>query len=230
MFVSSEITLAITLVVYMFVILIWFFGHIDEFGFSVNAFKFSIEPVSYDLGLTITYLFNLSGNGFFAEYNMMSLCTDTQWDVLSTGIDTNTTLNVADGKYDKSLYYIHIVYSVILFVSSALLLVIMCFIPVYHDSLNFGYIWTAFLIEMIWFPLYAIVYTMQGWITMMSPTILQGVLNIFKYVLRTVLTVVIVSEYAVSYAMCVVAVVGNLLYIIMYFYLRRRYKNVSGVT
>ena len=126
MFVSSEITLAITLVVYMFVILIWFFGHIDEFGFSVNAFKFSIEPVSYDLGLTITYLFNLSGNGFLAEYNMMSLCTDTQWDVLSTGIDTNTTLNVADGKYDKSLYYIHIVYSVILFVSSALLLVIMC--------------------------------------------------------------------------------------------------------
>lgn len=56
MFVSSEITLAITLVVYMFVILIWFFGHIDEFGFSVNAFKFSIAPVSYDLGLTITYL------------------------------------------------------------------------------------------------------------------------------------------------------------------------------
>ena len=50
------------------------------------------------------------------------------------------------------------------------------------------------------------------------------------YILRTVLTVVIVSEYAVSYAMCVVAVAGNLLYIIMYFYLRRRYKNVSGVT
>lgn len=223
LFLGHNAVLMITGLVYGVILLGWFFNNIVKLRFNIAALKFSIDSVSYNIGMTLVYVFginNLSSVGYLAEYNMMSLCTDTQWDVLSTGIDTDTTLNVVEGNYNKKLYIRHIAYSIILLVSSLILLFIVSLIPVYRDNLDFRYIFITLMMEMIWFPFYGVVYTMSSWITIMKPSILQAVVNFVRYSLRIILTFIIVSDYTVSFAMIGACVIGNIMIIGLYYYLR----------
>ena len=90
----------------MIVVIIICIRYIKIKHFRLNVFKgikYQISSMPSNIGMLIIYLFGLTDIngtiGFLASYNIMAMCTDTQWDILYSAIDTKTSLEVCNGNY-----------------------------------------------------------------------------------------------------------------------------------
>lgn len=225
-FIGSYIAMFVVGVLFGIILLILIirFG-VGKYVFNISSIKYGVDGLSSSFGMFVTYVFgirNMASAGVLAAYNIMSMCTDTQWDILDSAIDTDTTLSIVDNGYNKKLFINHLIFSIVLFLSGvATIFIINCF-PIYRDSIDFNYVWIVFLLECSWFPVYSVSYTMSSWIVLMHPNMGLAYINIIKYVVRASVTIYCISDYGVTIAMICAAVIGNLSKIVMYFYYKRK--------
>lgn len=120
-----------------------------KFGISIiEGLKYSMSYLPADVLMCFTYVFGYRnvtniGGEYFTAYNIEALCTDTQWDILDSGIDTAVTTEVCDNgnKNNKHLRLCCVLYSLILFGTSAIMLLLYALIFVEADM---GLVWKMF--------------------------------------------------------------------------------------
>lgn len=202
-----------------------------KFVFSIiNGLKFSLYNIPSDLGMIIIYTFGISAMSASSEvvlsaYNMMAMCTDTQWDILISANDTIGTIKVKTSEFIKStkrLYCNSIIYSLTLLLSSTVMLTICHMIPMYRNSINFNMVWLMFIIECIGFPIYSMRYTMSAWVAIEHPNGYTFIITMFTYVVRFMTVFLVKNDYRVSIGVVASAIVGNLCHISLYFYYRNK--------
>lgn len=156
-----------------------------------------------------------------AAYNAYALCTDTQWDVLSYVIDTDVTLDISDGKFNmKGSSKKYIIYSITLFISSVIMvLALKIFI---NFDLKICFI--ILIMECGLFPIYAIKYEVTSILIIYASEFWMTLTPIIVYSIRTVVTIVIKSNYALSYGVISSCVTGMALNIIMYVVYNKKIK------
>lgn len=201
-----------------------------KFKFSINAFKYSISPVSSSFCMMIVYILGISkmtnhSLEVLSAYNLMSMCCDTQWDAYSSSVDTNTTLHITSGKFEeqrRKLFIDAILHGILMIVLSASCVFICMTLPIYRDSINFKYVWIMFSLECLTFPLYGIQYTARSWTAVSHPNPFQALSNIIKYIIRTLVTLTLPTIYAVSEAVISSCIIGLIFEVCIYKYYRKR--------
>lgn len=168
-----------------------------------DGIKYSVASLPTNALMSVIYIFGYVRassvpGGYFQAYNIEALCTDTQWDILSSGIDTAVTTEICkNGTRNKKQYIISaILYSILLYISSALMLLI--YLNIYTD-VDATKTWIIFLLECTGFPIYAIMYSIEAEVVILKPIKLIAVLAILRYVLRTIVTTFVNSPYAISF-------------------------------
>ncbi len=126
----------------------------------VDGIKYSLYEIPQSIGMTIIYAFGISSMAYrsaavLSAYNMMSMCTDIEWDIMHSSIDTIGTLKVKGKEFvnnKKSLFRDSAIYAIILILVSALTISVFEHIPSYKYSVDFNIVWTMFLLECLGFP------------------------------------------------------------------------------
>ncbi|MEG1837637.1 MAG: hypothetical protein RR203_07820 [Synergistaceae bacterium] len=188
--------------------------------------KYQMNSILGNISMFILYFFGMGsvyGDSvlIIGTYNLMLLCTDTQWDMLRTAIEVDTSLEVCKGNFEERkrvLFRNAVVFSLMLLLSS----VVMLFIGSLICPVNVKYLILFFLIENGFLPIFAVRYVMMGWVAIERPDkYLFYVLTIVN-VIRVVLTLTLQSVFAVSFALFIAnAVLGNGLQILLYLKARR---------
>lgn len=207
----------------------------QKFEFSIlDGIKYSLYDIPSDFGMIIIYVFGISTMSsnstiVLSAYNMMSMCTDTQWDILGSAIDTIGTLKVKTDEFiqkRKRLFISAIEYSVLLFGTSLLLIAFCSIIPTYRDSVNFGMVWIMFLLECSGFPLYGLRYMMSSWVAVEHPNGYSFIITAITYVVRFITMAMIKSDYRVCLGVVSSCIIGNLCHIFIY----RCYMSKTSLT
>lgn len=197
----------------------------------LNYMKYSLKDIPSSIGMLIIYGLGISkvttnSSVFLASYNAVAMSTDTQWDILSSSIDTNTSIKVLNNEYEKNkkkLFVGSIAYSILLMISS---IIIMLLLYITSDNLSIDVMFTMFLIECSWFPIYAIRYTMMSWLSIENPCKEIVIISTSNYILRTFASMTLTSNYALSIGVMISAIYANTLDIILYF---RKHKTNSNI-
>lgn len=212
----------------------------SKFGISiVDGIKYTMSELPHDVLMCMIYAtgYNKAASqvgGYFAAYNIEALCTDTQWDILDSGIDTAVTTDICENGdvNQKKSILASVVYSIILFASSAVTITV--YSMMYKD-VDIRKVITIFLVECGGFPIYAIMYCVADKIVISNPTALIAILGVVRYAVRFIVTSMVVSPYAISYGVVTSCVLGLVQWFIIYKYVNRkdkyneRYRESSGV-
>lgn len=202
-----------------------------KFDFRLyESLKYSLSSIPSSLGMLIVYSLGIGkvttqSDVYLASYNAVAMSTDVQWDILSSGIDTNTSIEVCEDNYESSkrkLFTNSVLYSLVLLVTSVMMMLIMYFTV---KDLNLGQMFIIFMLECIWFPLYAIKYVMVSWLSLESPCKEIFIFSTLNYILRTSISLVLSSKYALSIGVSCSAIFGNTIFIILYLVKRRKDRN-----
>jgi uncharacterized membrane protein YGL010W len=164
---------------------------------------------------------------FLASYNICAMCTDTQWDILSSVIDTTTSVEICDGTYEKNKKKIGrnaILWGIILFVSSLLMILVSYLFAAFSLKIAI----TILLLECVWFPLYSIRYSYEAWIKLEHGGAWLVAIYIVSYVIRTIITFTVKSEYNLSIGVLIIAVFSGVSICSLYFFQRKKYKVLKG--
>lgn len=206
-----------------------------KFKFSiVDGFKFSTFSIPQSLCMFIIYVYGVNfmqtqTTVMLAAYNMMSMCTDVQWDILSSAPDTIGSLECGKGTFlenRKKLFINSVLYSLLLFMSSLVLLVILSFVPVYRESVDFHAAFICFILECFMFPIYAIKYMMYSYLQIMHPSMIGFGIIIISHIFRFSTMIISNSDYKVALGVVSSALVGNTLSILYYLYCRHNENKV----
>lgn len=76
------------------------------FRFHLFGVKYTVTNLSEQIGMAVVYIFGLNKMGtsdicFLSAYNMMSMCTDVEWDVINSATDKYVTIEAASGKWNE---------------------------------------------------------------------------------------------------------------------------------
>jgi hypothetical protein len=193
----------------------------------VESIKMSYSSIASNISMFLIYslgLGTLKGSiAFLTAYNTMSMATDTQWDILYSAVDTNTSLSTLKGTYDSKKSKItkdSIIYSILLFISSLIALAIICL--TLNTDYKLAYIF--FLMECITFPLYAIKYSHIAWIECTNPTNKAFFLTASVYVVRIVTMIVVNNQYSLSLGVLIAALYDSTVYLIYYINERKKHE------
>lgn len=204
-----------------------------KFRFSIiKGMKYSIHDIAYCAFMFIIYFFGVHDMSstdvqILTAFNMLILCTDTQWDICGQSIDVSVSTYICDGVFEKNrkkIYRNNIMFSFIMMLSSFLLFVIM--IPI-HGDVNVEYVLVFMLIELSTMVPYGAIDTMSTYIGIMYPNAWIGVLTIWKYSVRILCQLFVPSMYAISIALPV-AVIADLPFRILLYRKARRKAMVSN--
>ena len=186
----------------------------------LQGWKIEVPGLVGEICMFIIYFFGLqksvSGSAvFLAAYNMAAMCTDSQWDILSSAIDTNTTKEVCNKSYEKnkkSIYIASIIYANLLLLSSLSMVLIgrTLFEFSLIDSL------TIILIECSTFTIFAIKYVETSWLQIEYAGIWMVITTVIGYVIRIILSMVLTSKYRLSIAVFFIAIYGFICITILY--------------
>lgn len=193
--IALSITLAV-LLIYVICLYVWQFKKFKiDFKFFKN-FKYESANIVSSLFMLAIYLFGFknafsAGEEYLVALNLVALCTDTQWDMLGA-ISTVAKVDISKGRYEyrkevKNAY----IYAGAVILSS----VIMSFAlaGAYNAKTTLVLIYLAFqVVDMLINPFSKIIstYTQLEY----SPTLNTVISLVFK-VIRTLLSVVIISPY-----------------------------------
>lgn len=220
---DNVLALIITAIVYMLLIITILIKNIHIKKFKINCvqgIKYEIPQIISNIAMFIIYFFGLSrvvtqSESLLIAYNIAAMCTDTQWDILSSAIDTNTSLHICNGTYEQNKKYIiksNIKYSLCLFASC----IIMVILNRLFKPFDLKYALIVVIIECGTFPLYAIKYTVQQWLNLMYSGILIGIIPILIYIIRITVSFTGSSDYTLSIGVLVTSLTGGLLTILLY--------------
>lgn len=192
----------------------------------IESIKMAYSSIASNGAMFLIYSFGmctLEGSEIFlSAYNAMTMATDTQWDILYSSIDTNTSIIVLDGEYEDKKHVMSsnaITYSLLLLATSAIALLIIC------ETLNVNkmFAFVLLLLECAQFPAYALKYVYQAWVECVCPNKLMFILTVSVYLVRIFTLFIVNNEYALSISVAVSAVYGNAMYFIFYMYMRKKY-------
>lgn len=177
-----------------------------QFRFCMNGMRFISVHLVSGIGMFTVYLFGLrnlcSDPAMLASYNMMSMCSDTQWDIIESAIDKHTTIGVCEGTWkEKKALLEGLLFGFVLFGTAVSCVLACSLLPVYRDSLDFKLVWTLVFVECTWFILSAVANVMEMWMAFEKPSRIQPFLMSFIYVIRISVTISCPSIWAVSIAM-----------------------------
>lgn len=198
-----------------------------------DSIKYSLCYIPTDIGMIIIYVFgisDMSSNSIavLSAYNLMSMCTDVQWDILRSALDTIGTLKTKAGKFiseRKRLFTDAVLYSFVVFLSSCLMIIICYFIPAYRNTINFTMVWIMFILECFGFPYYAIKYSALAWISVEHPNLYVFAIQAITYTARFITMYITPGAYNVSFSVVIACIVGNTLSMILYStYMRKELK------
>lgn len=177
-----------------------------RFLFDIRGLRFVSVHLVSSLGMFVVYLFGLrrlcTDPVMLAAYNMMSMCSDTQWDIVEGAVDKHTTIGICDGTWKESkALFEGFLYGVILLVTTAACIFICSLLPVYQNSIDFGVVWILVIFEDLWFVIDGISNVMEAWMSFEQLSRIQPFLMVFVYVIRTSVTIGCHSVWTVSIAM-----------------------------
>lgn len=183
-----------------------------------NGMKYEVGGLGYTVGMLIIYIFGINKIAqtfvMLTAYNAYALCTDTQWDVLSIVIDTDATIEISEGKYKLwKLYKKYCIYSIILFITSAIMLVCL---KLSGNPFNVRITSTILIMECGLFPLYALKYTLGSVLVLYVNGFMIMITNIITYTARGLVTISVKSDFALSYGVVTSCFIGLAFNIILY--------------
>lgn len=199
---------------------------IQHIGVDIKAgFKYTIADIPANVFMCLVYIIgygNVSST-YFASYNLEALCTDTQWDILDSAIDTTVTKEICTNGMTnyKRLKVAGIVYSIILYLSSALMLFLCSFIC---KGVDIRITTIIFLVECSGFPFYALTYCVASRLAVQCPTVLSGILGVIRYIARLVVTTFVDSEYAISLGVVASCILCILQWFVIWLFTRKSIK------
>lgn len=187
---------------------------------------YSMEELAYDSFMILIYVFGIhdmsvQAIGVLSAYNMMTNCTDTQWDLCSV-VDIVVTNEYCNGTYDsnKNKMFRDIVgYGLILFTTSIVML-IAC--GIMFPTINMHYVLIMFILEMVMYIPNMVSGAWVAYCTIAYPTPRLFVITLVKYIFRFIVQLVIVSLYSVSIATMISMLLGIVLKFALYKYCRRK--------
>ncbi len=223
LFVSNyNIGLYITCLVQVIILIIFLSlrVHLSKFRIDLlNGIKYSVSEIPVQLMMALIYAIgyrNVASMSvsYVAAHNLQSLCTDTQWDIGGSAIDTVVTYELCKGDNSKNKYVRNcIAYFIILFFSSAIMIWICSFI---YKDVNIVMTVKAFLIECCTFPVYGFVYYMEAAVMINNPKPIIFVIQVIRYMLRLYVTSFINSPYAMSYGVFISCIFSLIEWSILY--------------
>lgn len=174
--------------------------------FDTHGIKFVAVHLVSSLGMFTVYLFGLrnlcTDPAMLAAYNMMSMCSDTQWDIVEGTVDKHTTIGISKGTWkERNALLQGLLFGLLLLSTTVSCILICSLIPVYRETIDFKLVWTLVVVEDLWFVIDGISNVMEAWMAFERPSRIQPFLMIFVYVIRTSLTITCPSIWAVSIAM-----------------------------
>lgn len=222
---NINVTVTITIILLTTYVLIQTRKHFKITHIYINClqgWKIEFPELVSEISMFIIYFFGIqksvsSSAVFLAAYNMAAMCTDTQWDILSSAIDTNTTKEVCNKSYNKnkkSIYIASIIYANTLLLSSILMLFIgrTLFEFSLIDSL------TIVFIECSTFIIYAIKYIETAWLKIQYAGIWMVIITAVGYVFRIILSFILTNKYRLSLAVFALAIYSFICFTILYFF------------
>ena len=209
------ITLGI-LAIYIICLYIWQFEKFTiDFTFLKN-FKYESAGIVSSIFMLIIYLFGFkiafaTGQEYLVALNIIGLCTDTQWDMLGA-ISTTTKVDIAKGRFE---YIRHIknsyIYTTIVTLTSIIMSLILCWI---NDVVFYiAMIYLIFqIVDMFLHPYTTIlaIYTQIEY----SPTLTTIIFFTLK-LLRTILSIFIISPYCTDIGQIVQGSVGFMCFLLI---------------
>lgn len=196
-------------------------------SFSACGIRFVTVHLVSNLGMFVVYLFGLrslcTDTAMLAAYNLMSMCSDTQWDIVESAVDTHVTLSLSDGSYkERKALRDGFLFGVLLLSTVAACILCLSMVPVYRDTIDFRIVWILAATETSWFLADGIANVMEAYMAFKSPSHIQPFLMMFVYVIRASVTMLCPSIWAVSIGMAL----AELFYIVstmcLYFVKRRK--------
>lgn len=202
----------------------------EKLQFSIcNGMKYSIHDMFYCIFMGVIYLFGIhdmssTDTAFLTAFNLMVLCTDTQWDVCGSAIDVTVTTDICNGNFDRDrrkIFRNNILFSLIMVVTSYIMLGVMLLL---YKDINPAYALIMTAIELSTMIPYGIIDTMTAYISVEHPSIWIGVLTILKYTVRISCQFIIPSPYAINIALPVAVLVDLPFRILLYRIARKKAK------
>lgn len=202
------------------------------FRYSLKwGIKYSYEDLPCHIMMLIIYCTGLSNVSsastvIYVAYGIEAMCTDTQWDVLASVLDTVATLDINTGKFykeTKKSFTNAVLYSLILLIS-----IVVCVVGasiIYSDA-DIRSVVIIAIIECFSFPLYAIGYTGMSYVILRHPGKYISLFQIASHTIRLCATLLIPSMYALSFGVIFSAFFGNGYRIILYKYFRNKDKEL----
>lgn len=200
---------------------------ITHFYFNVfKGVKYQISESISSIAMFIIYFFGLQkvingSEAFLVAYNICAMCTDTQWDILWSAIETNTSIEVCNGTYDKNVKTLiknSVLYSLLLLLSSLIMLAISYIITQYDIKAAL----IILMLECSLFPYYALRYVYESYLMIEYSGIWLVIIPLIGYTIRTILSFTINSCYALSISVGVCAVYGCTAIVILYAIQRKK--------
>lgn len=218
-----NITVTLTGILLTIYVIVTAIKHMQITKIHINCligWRIEASVLVSEIGMLIIYFFGLqksvSGSvEFLTAYNIAAMCTDTQWDILSSAIDTNTTKEICDGTYDKNEKQIleaSVIYSIILFMTSLAMIIICRTLFTFNIQMCL----TVFLIECSTFMIYAISYSEEAWLKINYIGKPMAIITIISYVARIILSLTLQSKYRLSLAILILAIYGFIAITILY--------------
>lgn len=214
---------------YMFIIMVFLIVKLckqETVIFSlIDGIKYSLYDIPSDIGMVVVYVFSIGSMSItstvvLSAYNLMSMCTDNQWDILLSATDTVGTLKVKTGEFresSKRLFCSAAIYSAILFLICIISIGVCYLIPTYRNSIDFGMVRVMFLLECFGFPLYGVRYMMSSWVAIEHPNGYTFLVSTITYTIRFITVYLVKSIYNVSIGVVVACLISNTFHIFIYY-------------
>ena len=187
----------------------------------ISSIRHTAGDLVYYLFMLLIYLFGIhdmsvADRSMLAAFNLMTLCTDMQWDVCDLAIDVTVTGSVCDGTFDRQkrkIFLHNAVFSMFMAASSFVMLGLM--LVLYRD-VNPVPALVYMIIELSAMIPCSICDTMSAYVNIRYPGMWMAMLVTYRYSVRLAAQILISSPYAISIALPISVVAGVPFLILLY--------------
>lgn len=230
---TTWIALLITIIILFIYIIVLYSIEFEKFKINFSFFhnfKYESANIASNTFMMLIYLFGFqnafsAGPEYLLALNLVSLCTDAQWDSLGA-IDTIAKIDISKKRLQyKKLIKESYLFTCCVIISSAIML--FSFFSIYSVDLKIAIIYFIFqVIDMLLTPYFTIIkcYTQLEY----SPLI-NTILNLFVKIIRISLAIFILSPYCTEIGQLTESVLMFLSYTIIRFAIYRIKENTLVV-
>ena len=197
-----------------------------------KGLKYQMSAIATTALKFILFFFGISdmthnSDDLVLAYSIMVLCTDTQWDVLRSAINTRTSIAVCDNKFDDEYTVLIkncVLYSVVLFASS----VGMILANRLFTTFNIVDVFIMLLLECSLFPLCAIKYCKLSYLQLKQPCLALIALDTIAVLIRVFVLIKFDHKYIMSIGLFCAQVVSFVCVQLFYKYKQKLWVHQVG--